>query len=634
MVCWLASGKFQVKIVDFGLAKFSATPSLQTIDHGDAVFGSIFFMAPEQFERTPLDQRTDMYAMGSLYYYALTGQYPFNGDNAATVMASHLQHHVTPINELRPDIPQWGADWIMWHIERDMDKRPTNAREALERLLVLAKQDQINSGSGAVTANSNGPQFNFSDSTGKVATMTPTQPLGGKSGTETSPVQITAPGSNAVNPHTQSQHVINTNTATVTLNTKPSTAPTITSTHAVANPLTSLVAQNSIRTTQPQIIQEDDQKPDNKSSKKAKISIISGLALAILISLAIFVSGGSERSELTNYSAAIEKAESLIKQNKIEDGVSLTKDEISALLSKLGSEKDKNVKIIVRKALAYSTGSNADTIIAQYITSPNTTKGTKMDLLKFIAPHRKGEAFIKPLVQFAHDTDSSETAISALNTVSKIMGDRNNEQHFVNLLNILDTTEDTQVALLAEKILKRIIATSQNKETLGKSIQSSLKSSVSDSNKLALIRLLGTSGISSAARIIKDDIITSDNSSVKLAGIKALGEWPDDSQFKLLTETITKTINIKHREYAFLAAYRTLNRNKATRNQSTQKEMWTQLSKLAESPEEKLQIISGVSSLKQIWSLSILNKYSKDSDKNISKEAQNALNYVKQNVTN
>lgn len=140
MVCWLPSGKFQVKIVDFGLAKFSAAPSLQTIDHGDAVFGSIFFMAPEQFERTPLDKRTDMYAMGCLYYYALTGEYPFTGDTAAEVMASHLQHHVKPLSEVRPDIPQWGCDWIMWQIERYMDDRPATAREALERFLILDKQ--------------------------------------------------------------------------------------------------------------------------------------------------------------------------------------------------------------------------------------------------------------------------------------------------------------------------------------------------------------------------------------------------------------------------------------------------------------------------------------------------------------
>lgn len=135
MVSWLPSGRFQVKIVDFGLAKFSAKPSLQTIDHGDAVFGSIFFMAPEQFERTPLDRRTDMYSLGAMYYYALAGEYPFNGETAPQVMAAHLQNKVKSLAEIRPDLPAWVSDWVMWHIRRSMDERPDSAREALERFL-------------------------------------------------------------------------------------------------------------------------------------------------------------------------------------------------------------------------------------------------------------------------------------------------------------------------------------------------------------------------------------------------------------------------------------------------------------------------------------------------------------------
>ena len=145
MVTWLPSGKFQMKLVDFGLAKFSAKPSLQTIDHGDAVFGSIHFMAPEQFERTPLDQRTDMYSMGCMYYFALTGLQPFGGDSASEVMASHLQHRVTSLSELRPDLAPWVCDWVMWHIERKMDKRPSNARESLQKFLMNEQQNPENS---------------------------------------------------------------------------------------------------------------------------------------------------------------------------------------------------------------------------------------------------------------------------------------------------------------------------------------------------------------------------------------------------------------------------------------------------------------------------------------------------------
>lgn len=137
MINWLPSGKFQAKIVDFGLAKFSPKPSSQTLDHNDSVYGSIFYMAPEQFERAPLDTRTDMYAIGCVYYFALTGQTPFSGDTGPQVMASHLEHRVVPLAELRPDIPQWVADWVMWHVNRTPAERPENAREALRNFIEL-----------------------------------------------------------------------------------------------------------------------------------------------------------------------------------------------------------------------------------------------------------------------------------------------------------------------------------------------------------------------------------------------------------------------------------------------------------------------------------------------------------------
>ncbi len=133
MVIWQASGRFQIKILDFGLAKFSKTPSVQTTDQDEAVMGSIFFMAPEQFERGELDARTDLYAMGCVYYHALTGQYPFRGETAPQVMHSHLQHRVTPLNKLRPDLAPSVCQWVMWLINRDKENRPEDARSALSR---------------------------------------------------------------------------------------------------------------------------------------------------------------------------------------------------------------------------------------------------------------------------------------------------------------------------------------------------------------------------------------------------------------------------------------------------------------------------------------------------------------------
>ncbi|CAN5318177.1 hypothetical protein BH23VER1_BH23VER1_20570 [soil metagenome] len=132
MVIWLPSGKFQVKILDFGLAKFSQKPSEQTSDQGDGIMGSIYFMAPEQFERLPLDKPTDMYALGCVYYYGLTQQHPFEGDSPAQVMASHLRHDVKELSELRPDLPEEICTWVMWMINRQPEDRPADANEALE----------------------------------------------------------------------------------------------------------------------------------------------------------------------------------------------------------------------------------------------------------------------------------------------------------------------------------------------------------------------------------------------------------------------------------------------------------------------------------------------------------------------
>ncbi len=135
MLTWLPSGKFQLKIVDFGLATLTQSQSKEEIESLDAVFGSIYFMAPEQFERVPLDARSDLYSMGCVYYQALTGIYPFNGETGNDVMGSHLHHTVTPVQDLRSDIPMWACNWIMWQINRLPQDRPESARDALSVFL-------------------------------------------------------------------------------------------------------------------------------------------------------------------------------------------------------------------------------------------------------------------------------------------------------------------------------------------------------------------------------------------------------------------------------------------------------------------------------------------------------------------
>lgn len=142
MVSWLPSGRFQVKVLDFGLAKLTQVPALQTINHGDSIMGSIYFMAPEQFDRELLDARTDLYSLGCLYYYGLAGRYPFDGKEAPNVMIAHLEHEVRPLHELRPDLPAEACDWVMRLISKEMDDRPASASQALEEFAPVTKAIQ------------------------------------------------------------------------------------------------------------------------------------------------------------------------------------------------------------------------------------------------------------------------------------------------------------------------------------------------------------------------------------------------------------------------------------------------------------------------------------------------------------
>lgn len=126
-----------VKILDFGLSKPLAEPSLQTMDHNNSILGSIHNMSPEQLCGSLIDQRTDIYSMGCVFYQALTRRFAFNGANVPAVISAHLKHDFIPIEMLRPDIPPQLAHWVERLFSFDPDQRPATANDALQELLAL-----------------------------------------------------------------------------------------------------------------------------------------------------------------------------------------------------------------------------------------------------------------------------------------------------------------------------------------------------------------------------------------------------------------------------------------------------------------------------------------------------------------
>lgn len=134
MIADLPGGKFQVKILDFGLAKVISEPSLQTVDASGSLLGSIYTMAPEQLEHRTLDQRTDLYSLGCVLYHALTTRNPFEGDTIATVITAHLQHRFEPLAPMRPDVAPEVCAWVERLFSREIEQRPGSAEDAAREL--------------------------------------------------------------------------------------------------------------------------------------------------------------------------------------------------------------------------------------------------------------------------------------------------------------------------------------------------------------------------------------------------------------------------------------------------------------------------------------------------------------------
>jgi serine/threonine-protein kinase len=134
MLAYLASGSFQVKLLDFGLAKFVEKPTTQTTGVDGIIMGSVFTMAPEQLAYQPLDIRTDLYSLGCTFYYALAGDYPFNGETVTDVMISHTRHTVEDLKKVRPDLSNDLCQWIMSFIELSPGDRFQTSAQALAAL--------------------------------------------------------------------------------------------------------------------------------------------------------------------------------------------------------------------------------------------------------------------------------------------------------------------------------------------------------------------------------------------------------------------------------------------------------------------------------------------------------------------
>jgi serine/threonine-protein kinase len=96
------------KLLDFGLAKprYNGNGENIQLTHDGAITGSPLYMSPEQSlgENEP-DARGDIYSLGAVGYFLLTGHPPFEADTAMKVLVAHAREEPSPVSRWRHDVP-------------------------------------------------------------------------------------------------------------------------------------------------------------------------------------------------------------------------------------------------------------------------------------------------------------------------------------------------------------------------------------------------------------------------------------------------------------------------------------------------------------------------------------------------
>jgi len=137
MVTRLPSDYLLYKILDFGLVDILEQQINNPFVKRNKIYGSLHYIAPEQLQQKPPDFRTDLYAIGCVYYFMLTKQHAFGGKSTEEIMKSHLLHEFELLDSLRPDLPAAVTDWVMKLMNRDPEDRPASAKEALANLVQI-----------------------------------------------------------------------------------------------------------------------------------------------------------------------------------------------------------------------------------------------------------------------------------------------------------------------------------------------------------------------------------------------------------------------------------------------------------------------------------------------------------------
>jgi len=121
----------RIVVMDFGLARSMESGGMTQTG---ALLGTIEYMSPEQSMGRTLDQRSDIFAVGLIFYEMLTGKTPYNADSAMASLLRRNQERAVPVAQLDSTVPKALSDIVAKCLERDLDQRYQNVQQILAEL--------------------------------------------------------------------------------------------------------------------------------------------------------------------------------------------------------------------------------------------------------------------------------------------------------------------------------------------------------------------------------------------------------------------------------------------------------------------------------------------------------------------
>ena len=118
-------------VMDFGLARSVDSDGMTNTG---ALVGTMEYMSPEQAVGKELDQRSDIFALGLVFFELLTGNTPYKADTAIASLLKRNQERAIPAVDMDPSIPKGLSDIVAKCLEREVDQRYQTVQEILNDL--------------------------------------------------------------------------------------------------------------------------------------------------------------------------------------------------------------------------------------------------------------------------------------------------------------------------------------------------------------------------------------------------------------------------------------------------------------------------------------------------------------------